>query len=217
MRMGSKERYGSSVKVNVDLNGTRFSTTEWGLWEEDEYLSHARTERVSQLVALCRFPTKKIVTKERHFIQETTVKFGDVGCLDDGIVKGLFASWGNQSFTLLQSQKCVHDGGAPGVFDSVLFDTIETQILLCAYRASKAIDILFVTPPDNVVGPSCREYSIQFGQQHHGNQRQCRVCCGCDTLFLRVLATNKKPGACFSRPNSPDSPLSTVSTENNTS
>ena len=221
VRMGATERYGSSVRVNVDLNGTKFSTTEWGLWEEDTYLSHAlESKGFHNWTDYADSLPQKTVTREKGFIQATAVKFGDIGCLNDAVATGMFSTWANQSHARLGSQVCLEAGGCPDdFFNSVLFDALETQILLCAYRTAKAVDLLFVTPPDNVVGASCRK-NIPFNLDNNIMAISVSAVFAVAAIlffcvFLPQIKKAQSPG--FSRPNSPDSPLSTGSTESSMS
>ena len=69
---------------------------------------------------------------------------------------------------LLQAEKCLASNSCKPSGQVTFFQNItnllELRILTCAMRIANAMDLLFITPPDNVISPLCKKSSIFIGQ-----------------------------------------------------
>ena len=162
VRLGKTTKFGADVAVTGTLSGA-FSTTEWGLWEDDTFLSHVLLHKgFHNWTHYADHLARSNIFFEREFRDSANVDLGAIGCFETKLVTDMLSAWGNQSHALLAAEACLRKSSsactaADPDFFIHLADIIEYQLLLCAARLSNVMDLLFITPPANAVSTACRK------------------------------------------------------------
>ena len=91
----------------------------------------------------------------------TNIDFGQIGCFNIKLVTSMFATWANESAALLRAESCLSDNkmekGCSQDFFQNLANSLELRLLTCSLRVANSMDLLFITPPDNVISPLCKK------------------------------------------------------------
>ena len=166
VRLGPSSRYGEHVMVrNVRLNKSLpeiIETSEFGLWEEDPFLLELIRWKgyenwTTYADALLR--DKRLLDPSLRTL--TNIDFGQIGCFNNKLATSMFSTWANESAALLRAESCLSDNklekGCSQDFFQNLANSLELRLLTCSLRVANSMDLLFITPPDNVISPLCKK------------------------------------------------------------
>ena len=166
VRLGPSSRYGEHVRVrNVRLNKSLpeiIETSEFGLWEEDPFLLELiRWKGYENWTTYADALLRDKRLSDPVLRTLTNIDFGQIGCFNIKLVTSMFATWANESAALLRAESCLSDNkmekGCSQDFFQNLANSLELRLLTCSLRVANSMDLLFITPPDNVISPLCKK------------------------------------------------------------
>ena len=150
-----------NVRLNKSLPEI-IETSEFGLWEEDPFLLELIRWKgyenwTTYADALLR--DKRLLDPSLRTL--TNIDFGQIGCFNNKLATSMFSTWANESAALLRAESCLSDNklekGCSQDFFQNLANSLELRLLTCSLRVANSMDLLFITPPDNVISPLCKK------------------------------------------------------------
>lgn len=225
VRLGPTINYGKDVKIqNVQLNKTLpkiLETSEFDLWEDDPFLIEVmRWKGYENWTHYADALLKDKRLFEPTFRKSTEIDFGEIGCFDSNLVKSMFSVWANESVSLIRAEKCFSSNSCypsseeekQELFFQNLANELELRILTCSIRIANAMDLLFITPPDNVISPLCKK-KLPFSLDNNILAISVTIVfvLAAMLFFCVFLPKIKKAQELQQRPYSPNSPESDTS------
>ena len=225
VRMGPTTNYGKNIKVqNIQLNSSLpkiSESNEFDIWEADEFLF--QLIRWKGYLNWTHYADSLLKDKrlvDPKFRKTTDIDFGEIGCFDSKLIQSMFSTWANESATLLRAEKCLASNSCKPSGQVTFFQNIanllELRMLTCAMRIANAMDLLFITPPDNVISPLCKK-KVPFSLDNNILAISVTIVfvLAAMLFFCVFLPKIKKAQEMQQRPYSPNSPESDSSSLSN--